>query len=125
MPRIGKEPAPMVADFDGLVRNGHVWVLDNTSTTGFIVMFPEGDALQVDNVAVDPIQHGYGFGAELLEFAEDEAQRLGLNEITLYTNIHMTENLSFYPSLGYREIGRRNEDGFDRVYFSKKLLQQA
>lgn len=115
----------MVADFDGLVRNGHVWVLDNTSTTGFIVMFPEGDALQVDNVAVDPIQHGYGFGAELLEFAEDEAQRLGLNEITLYTNIHMTENLSFYPSLGYREIGRRNEDGFDRVYFSKKLLQQA
>jgi len=77
--------------------------------------------LQIENVAVDPIQHGYGFGAQLLQFAEDEAIRMGLGQITLYTNIHMTENLSFYPSLGFRETGRRREDGFDRVYFAKSL----
>lgn len=115
----------MLADFAGLVEAGHVWVLDRPPIEGFLVMMTRGVALQLDNVAVDPIQHGYGFGSQLLEFAEDEAKRRGLTEITLFTNVHMTENLSFYPSLGYREIGRRNEDGFDRVYFSKSLLQQA
>ncbi len=33
----------------------------------------------------------------------------------------MHENLRFYPRLGYREVGRRLEDGFRRVYFSKQL----
>jgi hypothetical protein len=33
----------------------------------------------------------------------------------------MTENLAFYPRLGYREVGRVVEDGFRRVYFAKRL----
>ena len=33
----------------------------------------------------------------------------------------MTENLALYPALGYVETGRRVEDGFSRVYFSKRL----
>jgi len=88
-------------------------------------MFLEDDALQVDNVAVDPLLHGNGLGGDLLDFAESEAKRHGLGKITLFTNARMTENLSLYPALGYREIGRRNEEGFDRVYFQKTLLQQA
>jgi len=115
----------MVADFGALVAQSKVWVLESSSIDGFIVMYPKDDALQVDNVAVDPLLHGHGFGGDLLAFAETEAKRRGFTEITLYTNARMTENLSFYPSLGYREISRRNEDGFDRVYFSKSLLQQA
>ena len=111
----------MTADFGSMVASGQVWVLDKHPVEGFIVMYPKENALQIENVAVDPIQHGYGFGAQLLQFAEDEAIRMGLGQITLYTNIHMTENLSFYPSLGFRETGRRREDGFDRVYFAKSL----
>jgi len=111
----------MTADFTSMVAKGQVWVLDKSPVEGFIVMYPSGTAMQIENVAVDPIQHGYGFGAQLLQFAEDEAIRSGLEKITLYTNIHMTENLSFYPSLGFRETGRRREDGFDRVYFAKSL----
>jgi hypothetical protein len=34
----------------------------------------------------------------------------------------MVENLALYPRLGYREDGRRVEDGFDRVFFSKRLV---
>jgi len=123
--RIGKEPAPMVADFAALIAEGKVWVVGDTAVDGFIVMFEQNDALQVDNVAVDPSQHGNGFGGQLLDFAEAEARKRQISKITLYTNVLMSENLSFYPSLGYREIGRRKEDGFDRVYFSKSLFQRA
>ena len=33
----------------------------------------------------------------------------------------MTENLELYPRLGYREIDRRLDQGFQRVFFSKRL----
>ena len=33
----------------------------------------------------------------------------------------MTENLSFYPRMGYAEVDRRHEDGFDRVFFEKPV----
>jgi hypothetical protein len=33
----------------------------------------------------------------------------------------MVENLAFYPRLGYREDARRVEDGFRRVYYSKRI----
>jgi len=33
----------------------------------------------------------------------------------------MQENLSLYRHLGYIETDRRYEDGFDRVYFEKRV----
>lgn len=33
----------------------------------------------------------------------------------------MTDNLSIYPRLGYVEVERRLEDGFNRVFFEKRL----
>jgi hypothetical protein len=33
----------------------------------------------------------------------------------------MTENLAFYPALGYTEVDRRREHGFERVFFEKRL----
>ncbi len=115
----------MVADFETLVASGKVWVLDAEGVVGYVVMYPHDGAYQIDNLAVDPMFQGVGYGAQLLQFAEDEAAGQGLEDMTLYTNARMTENLSFYPSHGYREIGRRKEDGFDRVYFGKSLLQKA
>jgi hypothetical protein len=37
----------------------------------------------------------------------------------LYTNAAMSENLALYPRLGYREVDRRRDAGFDRVFFAK------
>ena len=56
-----------------------------------------------------------------LTFAEATARAQGLPRIELFTNVHMTENRSLYPALGYREFARRTEDGFERVYFSKPI----
>ena len=41
--------------------------------------------------------------------------------MTPSTNEKMTENLTLYPRLGYCEVARRTEDGFNRVYFQKTL----
>ncbi|HEX7058445.1 MAG TPA: hypothetical protein VF176_01160 [Solirubrobacterales bacterium] len=39
----------------------------------------------------------------------------------LYTNAKMTENLELYLRLGYREVDRRCELGFERVFLAKRL----
>lgn len=39
----------------------------------------------------------------------------------LYTNAKMTENLTLYARLGWRETDRRTEQGFERVYFEKAV----
>ncbi len=57
-----------------------------------------------------------------MQHVEREALEHGLTEIRLYTNALMTENLAWYPRLGYEETGRRMEDGFDRVYFRKPVM---
>jgi len=122
VPRMGKEPAPMVADFEARIAadNLHVLELDG-EVAGFIVLYPRGDHLHVENVAVSPAGQGRGLGRRLMRFAEDEAGRLGLPAIELYTNVKMTENQAFYPALGYVEIDRREEDGFSRIFYRKEF----
>ena len=122
VPRMGKEPGPMLADFEGQVASGQVTVLEAAGRMlGLIVMFPEPDHLFVENVAVWPGAQGKGCGRSLLMHAENEARRLGLREIRLYTEERMAENLTLYPSIGYEEFERREESGYRRVYYRKKV----
>jgi ribosomal protein S18 acetylase RimI-like enzyme len=121
VPRIGRRPAPMDADYAGHVSEGAVFVWDDDGIKGLLVLIPAADHLLIENVAVDPSLHGQGIGRRLMEFAEHRAEALGLDELRLYTNAAMTENLAFYPRLGYREDDRRGEAGFSRVYFSKRI----
>lgn len=37
----------------------------------------------------------------------------------------MTENLDYYPRRGYRETHRGEQDGYQRVYFTKTLTAQS
>lgn len=122
VPRIGKKPAPMIADFAAQIAAGQVHVcIEAERLLGYIVLYPRDDHLHVENVAVFPGQQGTGLGKYLMAFAEIEARRAGLAAIELYTNQHMTENLSFYPRLGYEELGRGEEAGFARVFYRKAL----
>ena len=122
VPRMGKEPGPMLADFEAQVAAGQVTVLEAAGRLrGLIVMFPEANCLFVENVAVWPDAQGRGYGRRLLLYAESEARRLGLDEIRLYTEERMSENLALYPAIGYEETERREEAGYRRVYFRKKL----
>ncbi len=44
-----------------------------------------------------------------------------LPRLTLYTHEVMTENQAIYAHLGYRETGRRTENGYHRVFMHKEL----
>ena len=121
--RIGRAPAPMVADFETQIRDGHVWVseAEDGAVQGFAVFYPRDDHIHLENIAVAPEHQGQGVGKRLIDLCEDTARALGLDAVELYTNEKMTENLSLYPALGYVEIGRRSEAGFDRVFYRKAL----
>lgn len=119
---MGRAPAPMVADFGAQIAAGdmHVWA-EGGVVRGFIVFYPKGDSMLLENVAVHPDAAGQGIGRALIVFCEDAARRADLGAVDLYTNAKMTANLSIYPRLGYVQTDRRTEDGFDRVYFRKHL----
>jgi ribosomal protein S18 acetylase RimI-like enzyme len=122
VPRIGRQPAPVTADHAGLVAAGQTSVaVVEGEIAGVIVLIPGDDHLLIENVAVAPAMQGRGLGRELMAFAERRAAELDLRELRLYTNQLMTENLALYPALGYTETRRRVEDGFARVYFSKRI----
>jgi ribosomal protein S18 acetylase RimI-like enzyme len=122
VPRIGRMPAPMTADYSAAVQSGQAWVAEvDGQVLGLLVLVVCQGYLLIENIAVLPSAQRRGIGARLLTLAEDEARANGLGEIRLYTNEGMTENLAYYPRHGYRETRRAEEHGFRRVFFSKVL----
>ncbi len=112
----------MTANYAGIVSSGRAWVAERQGDlVGLLVLEPHADHLLLENIAVDPHWQGSGIGSQLLAFAESRAGLLGLTEVRLFTNAVMTENLDYYPRRGYRETHRAEQDGYQRVFFSKKL----
>jgi len=122
VPRIGRPPAPMTADYTAAVGRGQAWVAAvDGEVAGFIILISRPGYLLLENVAVLPAAQGRGIGARLLALAEDRARALHVPEIRLYTNAAMTENLAYYPRHGYTETHRAHQDGFHRVFFRKRV----
>ncbi len=120
--RIGKRPGPMREDYRRVVRERTVTVAEHEGTiVGVLVAGPARRGFLLDNVAVHPAVQGRGVGRALLAHAEGEAKRAGHRSIWLYAHERMTENRALYERLGYREVARRTEHGFPRVYMRKRL----
>ena len=120
--KMGREPAPMVADFAALIVAGFAVVAeDRDGIKGYMIGWPETDAFFIDNIAVDPAHQGLGLGRQLIEYAATEAKRLRLPAVRLYTNVAMTENLAIYARIGFAETHRASEHGFHRVYLRWSL----
>lgn len=112
----------MVADFAAAQREGQLEILQcEQSTIGYLVSFTRNSSLFVENVAIAPQHQGKGYGGGVFALLEARAKVFGLAAIELYTNEKMTENLDFYPRLGFEEFDRRTEAGFKRVYFRKTV----
>ena len=125
VPRIGREPAPMAADYDAEIAAHRVVVVEVAGRVGgYMVAWPEADAYFIETIAVDPDDQGGGLGRLLVEYAAAQARRLQLPALRLYTNAAMTENLSMYAHFGFVETHRVIENGFDRVYLRWKLSDQ-
>jgi ribosomal protein S18 acetylase RimI-like enzyme len=122
LPRIGRPPAPMTADYARAIRDGQVWAaVQDGELSGFAVLITQPGYLELENIAVLPAAQGRGIGAQLLTLAEDRARELGIGEIRLYTNQAMTENLGYYARHGYAETHRAEQGGFNRVFFRKPV----
>lgn len=127
--RIGMRPGPMDADYAEKLHKGLVSVVEAAGLAGgrgepisaLLVLVEMPDHMLVENVAVDPGRQGEGIGRALLAHAERRARAAGLDEMRLYTHSKMTENRAFYRRLVYRETGRRDQAGFDRVFLVKRL----
>jgi ribosomal protein S18 acetylase RimI-like enzyme len=122
--RMKKPPGPMLDDYAALIADGAVSVIDEVGgVCAIIVLLPQSDHLLLDNIAVQPGSQGMGFGRRLIAFAESEARRLGFAEIRLYTHQTMIENIALYTRLGFVETGRGRENGYDRVFMTKRLAE--
>lgn len=119
---IGREPLPMIADYDHAVRH-HVIDLAYVDgrLVGLVEMIPRASDLLIENVCVDPAEQGGGLGRRLVAHAEGETRRLGHGVIRLYTNKLFAANLGFYESLGYEVEREEPFKGGTVVHFRKSL----
>ena len=120
--RMDKPPGPMLDDYGALIDQGAVSVLDEDGDVrAILVLLPQADHLLLDNIAVRPDYQGSGLGRQLIGFAETEARRRGFPDLRLYTHVTMVENIALYTCLGFVETGRGRENGYDRVFMTKRL----
>ena len=124
IPILGREPKPMTADYDAAVRDHVVDMLQpGGELVALIEMHAEADHLLVVNVAVSPDHQGRGYGRALLAHAEEFARSSGLDEMRLYTSVHLTGNVTLYKWAGY-QVDRQEEASPHLgvfVYMSKHL----
>lgn len=71
LPRMDREPAPVVADYRALIEQGAVHVVtDADGVHGLIVTMPDDSGFFIENIAVHPGRQGKGLGRKLMAFAE-------------------------------------------------------
>lgn len=114
----GKRLPPMDIDYSAEIQNYPCWVVEQNGLIvgGLIMMFEKGYA-QIANIAVHPDYQGQGLGRGIMEFAENKAKENNYSKIELATHILLTENISLYSHLGWKESGRDEV----RVYFHKEI----
>ncbi len=120
--RIGRKPAPMVADFAGHIAGDIVFVAkSNGRIVGYAVLIVKEGVALLDNIAVLETEQGAGIGSRLIATVEEHLKDRRWSGYQLYTNAKMVENLGYYERLGFRRVRRVVEQGFDRIYFEKTL----
>ncbi len=105
------------------IAQGRVLWVDGAK--GCAVIDRDGDALKIDQIAIDPAHQGRGTGRRAMEALEELAIRAGFAQITLFTAQVHTNLVAFYSSLGYRVTDIRppesGKDDIPRIHMSKLL----
>ena len=126
VPLIGREPKPMVADYEQAVRCHIIdLVYVDSVLAGLIEIIPQADHMLIENLAVSPAFQGRGLGQHLLAHAEAVTRSLGHDVIRLYTNQRFEDNVAFYLKRGYRLDREEGFAGGVIVHMSKRLARPA
>jgi len=120
--RIGKQPGPMLDDYQDLIERQLVHVAcDEKKIIGVLVLLETSEGFCIETIAVHPSAQRLGIGGQLLSYAETRARRAGYESIYLSTHRLMHESQSVYAHLGYVEFDRRVVHGYDRIFVRKPL----
>jgi GNAT superfamily N-acetyltransferase len=123
IPRIGKQPGPMLDDYHSLVTRKAVYVAcKEQEIVGVVVLLETDEGFCIETIAVHPIAQGLGIGGKLLAYAERMAQQSGYTSIYLSTHRLMHESQVVYAHLGYVEFDQRIVNGYDRIFVRKPIL---
>ncbi|WP_149541170.1 GNAT family N-acetyltransferase [Siccirubricoccus phaeus] len=123
VPLIGREPAPMTADYEEAVQAHRIDLLDQEGELlALIETVLREDHLWIENVAVAPARQGKGHGSALLAHAEALARTAGRGETRLLTNAAFTANIALYERLGYAVTTREEFPGRGIAVFMAKRL---
>ena len=120
---MGKTPAPMLADYAAHLANDIIYVVEDISQNtiiGYAVIVVKDREYWLETIAIAPDRSQQGIGTRLIRFVEDVIAR-SATEYQLYTNVKMLENIEWYKRLGFTEVRRERVDGYERVYFIKRL----
>lgn len=75
---------------------------------------PDGNALYVGKLAIDPSCQWQGIGKLLLAEAERRAVERGLPALILQTRVELSENHRAFARVGFVKTGETAHDGYDR-----------
>jgi DNA-binding MarR family transcriptional regulator/predicted GNAT family N-acyltransferase len=64
---------------------------------------------------------GIGVAGRIMRWLEERAREMGFSIVRLDTNKSLTEAQALYRKLGYREIGRYNDNPYASHFFEKRL----
>lgn len=76
---------------------------------------------ELKRMCVRPAFQRRGFARQTLARLEDRARALGYRRLRLHTTVTQTAAQRFYPTVGYRELGRGQFVGAEVIYFEKAL----
>jgi len=118
---IGKEPAPMVADYAAHIENDTILTASQEGAViAFAIIIEKQDGFWLETIAVADGYRGQGVGTALLGQVERFISTKA-SAYQLYTNEKMTSNKSWYLALGFVLTQVKTQDGYRRIFFKKEL----
>lgn len=118
---IGKEPAPMVADYAAHIADDTILTAsDDGVLIAFAVIIEKEDGIWLETIAVADGHRGQGVGTALLGYAE-RFMAGKARSYQLYTNEKMTRNKDWYLALGFTLTDIKTQEGYRRIFFKKEL----
>ena len=89
-------------------------IADDGVEVGVVLTIPDGDDLEIKNIAVAPEHRGRGIGTAVLKLAADLAREAGASRLVVGTADSSPGTVRFYERAGFLRYGVR--EGFFDAY---------